>query len=112
MPHGIKMAIAREQRPTPRDHREMIRIIVDEMRLYELNPTRSDFFTVAKMIIKQYPKSFADILKDGTRMKTHVEHLNRDSMIARRRRVKGVSGSSAKNCKRAIRPVQMHLVAT
>ncbi|XP_076864064.1 uncharacterized protein LOC143516400 [Brachyhypopomus gauderio] len=97
MPHGIKMAIAREQRPTPRDRREMVRIIVDEMRLSELNPTRSDCFTVAKMIAKPYPKSFADILKDGTRigsgyaslvnqLKTRVEHLNRDSMIARRRR--------------------------
>ena len=109
MPHGIKTAIAREQRPSPRDRREMVRIVVDEMRLHELNPKRSDCLTIAKMIVKQYPKSFVDILKDGTRIgsgyaslvnqrKTRVEHLNRDSMVARHRRVKGVSSSSAKNC--------------
>ncbi|KAL7873561.1 hypothetical protein AOLI_G00126320 [Acnodon oligacanthus] len=106
-----KTAIAREQCPSPRDSREMVRIIVDEMCLYELNPTRSDCFTVAKIFVKQYPKSFADILKDGPRngsgyaslvnqLKTHVEHLSHDSMIARHRRVKGVSGPSTENSAR------------
>lgn len=107
-PHELKMAIAREQRPTPRDRRAMVRIVVDEMRLVELNPSRSDCLTVAKMIVKEHPKSFADILKDGTKigsgyasllnqLKTRVEHLNRDSMLSRRRRTKVPSSSLAKN---------------
>ncbi|XP_049338743.1 uncharacterized protein LOC125803959 [Astyanax mexicanus] len=68
MPQGIKLSINAQQRPTPRDRREMIRVIVDEIRLIEPNPTRSDCVTVAKMVVKEYPESFADILKDGTRI--------------------------------------------
>ena len=68
MPHGIKTAIAREQHTSPRDRREMVRIVVDEMRLYELHLSRSDCLTISKIIVKQYPRSFADILKDDTRI--------------------------------------------
>uniref|UniRef100_A0A3B1KH65 Uncharacterized protein n=1 Tax=Astyanax mexicanus TaxID=7994 RepID=A0A3B1KH65_ASTMX len=108
MPQGIKLSINAQQRPTPRDRREMIRVIVDEIRLIEPNPTRSDCVTVAKMVVKEYPESFADILKDGTRigsgfaslvnqLKTRVEHLNRNSVIGRRRRMKGHSSSPTTN---------------
>uniref|UniRef100_A0A3B1JEG1 Uncharacterized protein n=1 Tax=Astyanax mexicanus TaxID=7994 RepID=A0A3B1JEG1_ASTMX len=108
MPQGIKLSINAQQRPTPRDRREMIRVIVDEIRLIEPNPTRSDCATVAKMVVKEYPESFADILKDGTRigsgfaslvnqLKTRVEHLNRNSVIGRRRRMKGHSSSPTTN---------------
>ena len=83
------------------------------MHLGKLNTTRSDCVSVAKMIVKQYPKSIAGVLKDGTRigsgyaslvnqLKTRVEHMYRDNMETRRRRVKGVSSSSAKNSAREL----------
>lgn len=54
------------QLPSAKDRREMARIVVDEMRLNELNPSKSQCLTVAKMIVKQHPKNFADVMRDGT----------------------------------------------
>lgn len=106
MPTGIRNAIAQETRPSAKDRREMVRIIVDEMRLSELNPSKSQCLTVARKIVKQHPKSFADVMKDGTligsgfgslvtQLKTRVEHVNRGSILSRRRKSKNVSKSPA-----------------
>lgn len=106
MPTGIRNAIARETRPSAKDRREMVRIIVDEMRLSELNPSKSQCLTVARKIVRQHPKSFADVMKDGTligsgfgslvtQLKTRVEHVNRGSILSRRRKSKNVSKSPA-----------------
>lgn len=75
----------------------MARIVVDEMRLNELNPSKSQCLTVAKMIVKQHPKNFADVMRDGTligsdygslltQLKTRVEHVNRGTALTRRRK--------------------------
>ncbi|KAG9273476.1 hypothetical protein AMEX_G547 [Astyanax mexicanus] len=104
MPSGIKTAVAEERRPSAKDRREMIRIIVNEMRLAELNPSKSQCLTVAKMIVKEHPGSFADVLRDGTRigsgygsvltqLKTRIEHLNRGCHFSRLRNQKRVSNS-------------------
>ncbi|XP_064205652.1 uncharacterized protein LOC135262573 [Anguilla rostrata] len=104
MPLKLRTAIATGRRPTPADRKPMIRITVDEMRLVELNPTRADCHTIAKNIVKQYPKSFADALKDGAiigsgyaslvnQLKTCIEHLNCDNVLARRRKQKRLSGT-------------------
>lgn len=96
MPNDLKIAVLREKRPVPRDRREMIRLIVDQMRAVEANPTRADCICIAKKIIQKHPKSFADVLQDGSKigsgysslvnqLKTRVEHLNRDSMKSPRR---------------------------
>ncbi|XP_076594907.1 uncharacterized protein LOC143325601 isoform X2 [Chaetodon auriga] len=106
MPTGIRTAIAQETRPSAKDRREMVRIIVDEMRLTELNPSKSQCLTVAWMIVKQHPRSFADVMKDGTKigsgfgslvtqLKTRIEHVNRGSTLSRRRKSKNVSKSPA-----------------
>ncbi len=106
MSAGIQTAITQEKRPSAQECREMVRIIVDEMRLSELNPTKSQCLTVAKMIVKQHPKSFADVMRDGTvigsgygslvtQLKTRVEHVNRGNGLSRRRKQKGISNSPA-----------------
>ncbi|XP_073724406.1 uncharacterized protein [Misgurnus anguillicaudatus] len=106
MPAGIKTAIAQGKRPTAKDRREMVRIIINEMRLTELNPSKSQCLTVAKMIVKQHPESFADVMRDGTvigsgygsllsQLKTRVEHVNRGSVLSRRRMLKRVPNSAA-----------------
>nr|XP_005158438.1 uncharacterized protein LOC101885684 [Danio rerio] len=104
MSSGIKTATALGRRPTAKERREMVRIIVDEMRQTELNPSKSQCLIVAKKIVKQYPQSFADVLKDGTRigtgygslliqLKTRVEHVNRGCSFSRRRKQKKTSNS-------------------
>ncbi|XP_028813816.1 uncharacterized protein LOC114766784 [Denticeps clupeoides] len=105
MPIGVKTAIAVGRRPTAKDRREMVRIVIDEMRLTELNPSKLQCLTVAKKIVKQYPQSFADVLQDGTKigsgygslltqLKTRVEHVNRGCTLSRRRKLKKTSKTS------------------
>ncbi|XP_053191212.1 uncharacterized protein LOC128375020 [Scomber japonicus] len=106
MPTGIRNAIAQETRPSAKDRREMVRVVVDDMRLSALNPSKSQCQTVARKIVREHPKSFADVMKDGTligsgfgslatQLKTRVEHVNRGSILSRRRKSKNVSKSPA-----------------
>ncbi|XP_030214970.1 uncharacterized protein LOC115545705 [Gadus morhua] len=99
MPACITTAIALNDRPSPKSRREMVRILVDQMRLKDLNPTRANCIAVAKKIVREYPNSFADVLRDGTRIgsgyvslvtqiKTRVEHVNRGNTLVRHRRPK------------------------
>uniref|UniRef100_A0A0F8AHU0 Uncharacterized protein n=1 Tax=Larimichthys crocea TaxID=215358 RepID=A0A0F8AHU0_LARCR len=104
MPPGITTAIALEKRPSAKDRRQMVRIIVEEMRLNEQNPSKSQCQAIAKMIVKQHPQSFADVMTDGTvigsgyaslmtQLKTRVEHVNRGNALSRRRKQKRVSNA-------------------
>ncbi|KAJ8014573.1 hypothetical protein DPEC_G00041650 [Dallia pectoralis] len=92
MPPGIQLAISLGKRPKPADRRQMIRVLVDEMRKYEPSPKRSQCLTVTHNIIRQYPNSFADKFADGSlisggytslliQVKTRIENLNRDSIF-------------------------------
>lgn len=75
------------------------------MRLTEKKSSRSDCLIVAKLFVNQYPKSFADILKNRTtignsygslltQLKTRVEHVNCGSPLSRKRKQKMAPGSS------------------
>ncbi|KAI7809133.1 hypothetical protein IRJ41_000258 [Triplophysa rosa] len=64
MPAGIQSAIENGQRPSATDRRQMIRILADEMRKHEENPTRSQCLTVTRQIVRRYPKAFADMVGD------------------------------------------------
>jgi len=101
MSSELRIAVANRKRPLPPDRRKMIRIIVDEIRKHEKNPSKAQCLAVALKIVKQYPKSFSDfdvqerneigyysLLKQ---IKTRVEHVNRDNTLTRRRRIGGVS---------------------
>ncbi|CAG5865940.1 unnamed protein product, partial [Menidia menidia] len=66
MPQEIRSAIADGKRPKPVERRQMVRILADEMRRYEANPTRAQCLSVVQNIIRQYPKSFADMTPDGS----------------------------------------------
>lgn len=72
----------------------MVRVLADEMRRFEANPTRSQCLTVAHKIVRQYPKTFSDaVLGVNTigycsllsQLKIRIEHLNRNNTLARRR---------------------------
>ncbi|KAG2456475.1 PAXB1 protein, partial [Polypterus senegalus] len=94
MPTGIQMAIANCQRPSPADRRQMIRVLADEIRKHESNPTRSQCLIVVRQIVKQYPKSFADMIGDKqiaggyasllSQLKVRIEHLNRSNTLSHR----------------------------
>lgn len=97
MPLGVRSAISYGKRPAPADRRQMVRLLVDEMRKHTPNPTKAQCLTVVKDIIKQHPQSFADTLDDGqtmigggyasllTQVKVRVEHVNRNNTLARHR---------------------------
>ncbi|KAK9515910.1 hypothetical protein VZT92_026509 [Zoarces viviparus] len=65
MPEEVQSAIANSKRPAPDKRRQMIRIIVDEIRKFEANPTRNECLTICRQIIRQYPGSFADMEPGG-----------------------------------------------
>nr|XP_023659174.1 uncharacterized protein LOC111839466 isoform X2 [Paramormyrops kingsleyae] len=92
MPAGIQSAIENDQRPSPADRRQMIRILADEMKKHEENPTRSQCLTVTQQIVRRYPKVFADMVGDRqivggyasllSQLKVRIEHLNRKSTLS------------------------------
>ncbi|XP_016336840.1 uncharacterized protein LOC107684959 [Sinocyclocheilus anshuiensis] len=96
MPQEIRSAIVDRKRPKPMERRQMVRVLVDEMRRYEANPTRSQCLSVIRNIIRQYPKSFADMGADGSllgggytslliQVKNHIENVNREANFTRHR---------------------------
>ncbi|XP_033946343.1 uncharacterized protein [Pseudochaenichthys georgianus] len=96
MPQEIRSAILSGKRPKPTERRQMVRILVDEMRRYEANPTRSQCLTVIRNIIRQYPKSFADMTADWSllgcgytslliQVKNRIENVNRGGNYAHHR---------------------------
>lgn len=81
------------------DRLKMIRIIVDAIRCFCLNPSRSQCATIAKDVVAQYPKTFGDVTNEGdllgcgytsllNQFKTRVEHLNRNNTLAKVRQPK------------------------
>lgn len=96
MPEEIQSAIANSKRPAPDKRRQMIRILVDEIRRYETNPTRNECLSICRSIVKQYPSSFADITSGGviigggfasllSQVKARIENLNRAGTVKRHR---------------------------
>ncbi|KAF7689998.1 hypothetical protein HF521_011802 [Silurus meridionalis] len=96
MPADIRSAVAEGKRPSLAARRQMIRILADEIRKYELNPTRSQCVTVCRNIIRQYPQSFADLRDSGQllgngytslliQIKNRIENLNRTSSFRQHR---------------------------
>ncbi|XP_073723452.1 uncharacterized protein [Misgurnus anguillicaudatus] len=96
MPPEIRSAISTGKRPKPAERRQMVRILVDEMRKLELSPTRAQCLTVCKKIVREYPKTFGDTFPSGLligegytslllQVKARVENLNRDSSFVMHR---------------------------
>ncbi|XP_056596264.1 uncharacterized protein LOC130440029 isoform X2 [Triplophysa dalaica] len=107
MPSKLRSAVANGKRPLPSDRRKMIRIIVDEIRKYEKNPSKAQCHAVAAKMVKHYPKSFSDF-DDGQekneigyysllkQIKTRVEHVNRNNTLARKRQIMGLTDTTEK----------------
>ncbi|XP_061568581.1 uncharacterized protein LOC133422580 [Cololabis saira] len=96
MPQEIRSAITDGKRPNPVARRQMVRVLTDEMRRCEANPTRAQCLTVVRNIIRQYPKSFADMTPDGSllaggytslllQLKNRIENVNRNGSFSNHR---------------------------
>ncbi|XP_039592264.1 uncharacterized protein LOC120515387 [Polypterus senegalus] len=97
MPAAIQKAVANQTRPSPGDRKDMVKAVVDQMLEHDLNPTRAMCHSVVRGIVREHPKSFADVGKKGDmvgegchsllqQIKTRVEYKNRTNTLARRRR--------------------------
>uniref|UniRef100_A0A672HZP7 Uncharacterized protein n=1 Tax=Salarias fasciatus TaxID=181472 RepID=A0A672HZP7_SALFA len=94
MPLSLRAAIQNGKRPSPADRRQMICILVDDIRKIEVEPM---CLIIASDITRQCPQSFMDTMDNGTstvgagyesllsQIKTRIEHLNRNNTLARRR---------------------------
>ncbi|KAA0721607.1 hypothetical protein E1301_Tti024037 [Triplophysa tibetana] len=92
MPSEIRSAISAGKRPKPAERRQMVRILVDEMRRFELCPTRAQCLTVCQKIVREYRNSFGDKFPSGLligggytslllQVKARVENVNHESSI-------------------------------
>ncbi|GAA6100325.1 uncharacterized protein LOC117824412, partial [Tachysurus ichikawai] len=90
MPPEIRTAISTEKRPKPAERRQMVRVLVDEMRKFDLSPTRAQCLTICQRIVREYPNTFGDKFPNGSligggytslllQVKARVENLNRES---------------------------------
>ncbi|KAF7648241.1 hypothetical protein LDENG_00160070 [Lucifuga dentata] len=105
MPPELLSTVMSGKRPSPSDRRQFVRVLVDEMRKYEANPTRAQCLIITRNVIRQYPQSFADTLHDGKTMigggyesllsqvKVRIENLNRHNTLARHRASKNATGA-------------------
>ncbi|XP_029907498.1 uncharacterized protein LOC115359266 [Myripristis murdjan] len=105
MSPSLNTCIQSGKRPSPADRRQMIRILVDDMRKIEVNPSRAQCLIIARDIARQYPLSFMDTMDDGRttvgagyesllcQIKTRIEHLNRNNTLSRRRASKNANGT-------------------
>ena len=120
MPIGITHAVQNGKRPSPADRRQMVRITVDCMRNFHMNPTKSQCSTVAKQIVSKHPDSFADVTDEGEKLgcgyysllmqlKTRVEHVNRNNTVARlRKRRQSIEQREGEHATACSRPVDTY----
>ncbi|XP_076857374.1 uncharacterized protein LOC143511681 [Brachyhypopomus gauderio] len=63
-PEELVQNLERQKRPSARQRREMVRIVVSEMMKICQNPTKHNTTEIAKMMVARYPKSLQDVI-DG-----------------------------------------------
>lgn len=99
MPAAIRKVLSYQARPSPGDRKDIVRAVVDQMFEHDLNPTRAICHSIARSIVREYPKCFADVGKKGDivgdgshsllqQIKARVEYKNRKNILARHRREK------------------------
>ncbi|KAF6736314.1 hypothetical protein FQA47_007720 [Oryzias melastigma] len=63
-PEELMQNLERQKRPSARQRREMVRIVVSEMMKLCRNPTKQNTTEIVKRMVTKYPKSFQDVI-DG-----------------------------------------------
>ncbi|XP_071854911.1 uncharacterized protein [Apostichopus japonicus] len=88
MSKNLNNCLKKKKRPAPRERREMIRVICDDIFKLDESPGRKNLVTVAKKVVSAYPASFRDdiggeVIGDGTasilkQLENRVNNLKRD----------------------------------
>lgn len=69
MPANLMLALSEKKRPKPKERRELVRIVIDDVLGKEHGrPGRAKLRDIAKQIVKQYPCSFQDRELNGTKV--------------------------------------------
>uniref|UniRef100_A0AAY4B042 Uncharacterized protein n=1 Tax=Denticeps clupeoides TaxID=299321 RepID=A0AAY4B042_9TELE len=87
LPEELVQNLERQKRPSARQRREMVRIVVSEMMKICKNPTKHNTTEIAKRMVAKYPKSLQDVI-DGDviglgyhslvkQLKSRVENVKR-----------------------------------
>lgn len=95
----LQKTIAQKKRVEPSEKRAMVRLIVDEMRLFDPNPRREHVNIIARKIVQSHPATFEDRTDEGERLgcgyhslsqklKTRIDHINRNNTFVRLRRAR------------------------
>ncbi|XP_031167416.1 uncharacterized protein LOC116058713 [Sander lucioperca] len=69
MPPNLMLALSEKKRPKPKERRELVRIVIDDVLSKERGrPGRAKLREIAKKIVEQYPCSFQDRELNGTKV--------------------------------------------
>uniref|UniRef100_A0AAY4BNW9 Uncharacterized protein n=1 Tax=Denticeps clupeoides TaxID=299321 RepID=A0AAY4BNW9_9TELE len=61
IPHSVRTKFEKQERPSGRERREIVRLIVDEVLTVCQNPRKKHLAEIARKMALKYPKSFKDI---------------------------------------------------
>ena len=88
-PKSLLHACTGKSRPKPRERREMVRILCDDIRGYTTVPGRKNLARIAQMMVAKYKDSFCDLAGDCVigsgyesllkQMEERIANLNRKS---------------------------------
>lgn len=69
MPPNLMLALSEKKRPKPKERRELVCIVIDDLLGKEdVRPGRAKLREIAKQIVEQYPCSFQDRELNGTKV--------------------------------------------
>lgn len=102
MPASLLKTTLTGQRAKPEDRRAWKRTVVSAMQEHCLNPNKAACDEIAKMIVLKYPSTFADMNEEDEQLgvgyyslvkqlKTRVEHVNRNNVSEKIRRLRIMS---------------------
>ena len=87
---GVRQCLEKEKRPTPKERREVVRVLCDEINDKCPAPQRQDMRNLADIMVKRFPVSFEDrsfgdkLIKDGdstlfTQIENRLYNMKRGS---------------------------------
>ncbi|KAI4888760.1 hypothetical protein NFI96_007106 [Prochilodus magdalenae] len=91
MPSGLIRKLENKERPTGRERREMICLVVGEVLTICPTPGKKPFDEIARKIVSAYPLSFRDVIEARTRQcngilrAARTRHRNGSATAARKR---------------------------
>ena len=102
LPAPLKKAFLEKKRPSPKDRRQMVRIIVDDIVKLCPNPKSPQLSAVARKLCLRYPVSFRDEFDSSPGLSHEIEGLTKQL----RARVENVNRGNPLTSRRVLIPTQ------